>query len=133
MKMVKREYKIEDSKYYGAKLAKKGDIITIVDEAKLVEHEYEGTTTEKWTCMIDITRAGKQLGKSKEFAMNYTYCAKPMMESYGDDTAKWVGKTARVILMPTPKGDSNMIMLDIEEQVETFGKTLDTDDSNSPF
>jgi len=118
MRIQKKEYKPEDSKYYGAKIAKKGDIIKILDEAKLVEHEYEGVVNEKWTCNIEVTRNKQVLGKSKEFAMNYTYCAKPLMEAYTDDTSNWIGKTARVIIMPTPKGDSNMIMLDIEEQVE---------------
>ncbi len=129
MKILKKEFKPEDSKYYGAKIAKKGDIIKILDEAKLVEYEYEGVMSEKWTCMVEVTRNKQLLGKPKEFAMNYTYCAKPLMEAYTDDTSNWIGKIARVIIMPTPKGDSNMIMLDIEEQVED--KSFVTDET--PF
>ena len=125
MKIPVREFKPEDSKYYGAKIAKKGDLIKILDEAHLVKYDYEGNTSEKWTCMIEVTRNKQLLGKPKEFAMNFTYCAKPLMEAYTDDTSNWIGKTARVIKIPTPKGDSNMIMLDIEEQTDK--------DEDTPF
>ena len=115
MKIPKKEFRPEDSKFYSAsKNAKSGDVITIKTEATYKETTFkdkEGHPISKMSCMIEVK------GQEKEFSMNSS-CESSLMDAFGDDTSKWIGQKARVFVAPTPKGDSKMILLEPLIEVE---------------
>lgn len=115
MILQKKEYK--DSQWYGSKNAKSGDIIKIVSEAKWVEKEFDGEKFDKLSCEIEVN------GSKKIYDMNNS-ARVALEEAFGEDTAKWIGHKARVMLAPTPKGDSKMILLEA---------LFDLEDQNAPF
>ena len=92
---------------------KKGETITILDPGTEKESKYK---YEDGTPKIDYVFTVEYQGEQKKLTMN-TASRRSMREAFGKDTVAWVGKQAKVFVMPTPKGDKKMIVLDpITEQ-----------------
>ena len=105
MILKKKEFSPKDSKWYGGKNAKTGDIIKILTEAKWIEKEFDGDKYQKLSCDIEVN------GMRKTYDMNKS-AQTSLEEAFGDDTKEWIGHKARVMVAPTPKGDSKMILLE---------------------
>ena len=96
-------------KFYNAKVAKTGDVITFTSDARKVEKEFDGDL--KTLVEFDI----ELRGEPKVYTINKT-SFKAMEEAFGD-TKNWIGKQASVFVAPTPKGDNKMIMLDPQVEI----------------
>ena len=101
----KKNFDPAKSKWYNGQSAKTGDIITILTEAKWIEVEFDGKVSKKLNCKISVN------GSEKDFTMN-GYAKTALEEAFGEDTKNWIGQKARTMLMPTPKGDKKMIVLE---------------------
>lgn len=69
---------------------KTGDLLTFADEGEEVEKEFQGK--KKVQLQISVTLPS---GDDKKAGLNGT-SRNNMIEAYGADTARWVGKQARV-------------------------------------
>ena len=100
--------------YLKADEAKKGEVITILDSGKeqLSKFKYEDGNTK-----TDYLFKVEYMGEEKVLRMNAN-SRRAMVEAFGDDTENWIGKKAKLFIMPTPNGDKKMIVLDpiLEEQ-----------------
>ena len=89
--------------------AKKGSIITILNEGEYV-------TSEKYKYDDGTPKVSFELKvkyENKEHKMRVNKASRiALVEVWGDETAFWIGKQAKLMIMPTPKGDQKMIVLD---------------------
>lgn len=95
--------------YIKAKDAKKGAIIEILDEGKWETSEkfkYEDGTPQK-----QLIFTVRYEGEEKQFRMNKSSRI-AMIEAFGEESKTWIGKQAKIIIMPTPNGNDKMIVLD---------------------
>lgn len=67
-----------------------GDFVTFKNEGQIVEKEFQGKKTEKLEISVELPN-----GKIKTATLNAT-SHNNMIEKYGDDTADWMGKQARI-------------------------------------
>jgi hypothetical protein len=104
------------SQYLKADEVKKGAIITILDPGKEQESKF---TYDNGDPKMEYVFTVEYNGDQKQMRMNTT-SRRSMVEAFGDDTISWVGKQAKLFIMPTPKGDKNMIVLDpvVEKEEE---------------
>lgn len=89
--------------------AKKGSIITILNEGEYVTsdtYKYDDGT-------FKINLEFKVRYESREYKLRVNKASRTALEeAWGNETAFWIGKEARLFIMPTPKGDNKMIVLD---------------------
>jgi len=89
--------------------AKKGAIVTFLDEGEFVKSEKY--TYEDGSPKIDFIFNVKYEGENKKLRINKASKV-AMVEAFGDDSIEWVNKKAKIMVMPTPNGDNKMIVLD---------------------
>lgn len=106
--------------YLKAKDAERGAIIEILDEGHWEESKkftYEDGSPQQ-QCVFKIRYKGEEknmkLNKASRVAM---------IDAFGEESKGWIGKTAKLIIMPTPNGNDKMIVLD--PVVSKNGKTAD--------
>jgi hypothetical protein len=101
------------SMFLKADEVKKGETITILDPGVERESKFK---YENGDSKVDYVFTVEYQGEQKKLTMN-TASRRSMREAFSKDTLNWVGKQAKVFVMPTPKGDKKMIVLDpiIEE------------------
>ena len=102
---MKMEFK---SSYISAKEVEKGAVIEILDPGKEQESKF---TYENGDPKTDYIFRVMYKGEEKNLRMNTT-SRRAMCEAFGFETTDWVGKKAKIQLIPTPKGDNKMIALD---------------------
>ena len=56
----------------------------------------------------------KYNGEEKKLRMNAA-SRRAMIDVHGEETAEWVGKKAKIVVLPTPNGQNKMIMLEVSE------------------
>lgn len=88
---------------------KKGATVEILDEGRWENSKkftYEDGTPQK-QCIFSV----KYEGEEKQLKLNKASRV-AMIDAFGDETRNWVGKRAKLIIMPTPSGNDKMIVLD---------------------
>ena len=95
--------------------AKRGSIIEVLNEGEIEvsdKYTYEDGSPKK-SIVFEI----KYENETKKMRMNKSSKV-AMVEAFGDESQDWIGKKARIIVMPTRNGDNKMIVLDpvIEEE-----------------
>lgn len=99
----------------------KGKVLEIKSEGEFVDSDkftYQGTDTPVKNLIFDVTVDGVDY----QYRMNAS-SRRQMFEAFGDDTKDWIGKKAKIMVLPTPKGDTKMIILDPFK--EASGPALD--------
>ena len=95
--------------YLKAKTADKGETIEFKDAGKIVESDrytYEdGSPKKDYVFEVYYKKEIKLLRVNKASRT-------AMIEAFGDETNDWIGKKAKIMIMPTPNGDNKMIVLD---------------------
>lgn len=102
------------STYLRVSDVKDEDIIAILDPGRWVESKF---TYEDGTPKQNLEFAVNFQGKQLKYNMNKTSQIN-MSESFGNKTEDWVGKCAKIFVMPTPRGDTKMIVLKPTTQQE---------------
>ena len=93
----------------GTKSVEKGEVVEIMNEGEYREntkYTYEDGTPKK-DCIFKV----KYQGEEKEMRFNKSTQVN-LIEAFGDETKEWIGKKAKIMILPTPKGDNKMIVLD---------------------
>lgn len=76
-------------------LSDEGDtVVEFLDEGEFVDGEFEGKKTVQFVISVGIDNVG-----ARKWTMNKT-AQRAVASHYGSDTAKWVGKKARVYFLP---------------------------------
>ena len=87
----------------------KGKTIKFVNEGEIEtsdKYTYEdGTPIKHLVFEVDLGGEKKKLRVNKASKVS-------MIEAFGEETKDWIGKEARIIVMPTPNGDKKMIVLE---------------------
>lgn len=105
------------SMYLKADEVKKGEIITILDPGKEQESKF---TYEDGNPKTEYIFTVEYKTEQKTMRMN-TASRRAMVDAFGDETLNWVGKQARIFLMPRNDDPSkNYIVLDpvVEKEEE---------------
>jgi len=95
-------------KFLKADEVKKGATITIIDPGKEQESRFTYADGSPKTDYIFTVKYGEE---EKSLRMNMT-SLRAMSEAFGRETLDWVGKKAKLFVMPTPNGEHKMIVLD---------------------
>ena len=96
------------SKYLKADEVKKGETIKFLDAGVEQESKF---TYENGDVKMEYVFQVEYQGDQKTYRMNAT-SRHAMADAFGIDTKAWVGKVVKLFVMPTPKGDQKMIVLD---------------------
>jgi len=106
------------SSYLKADNVKEGDIITIIDPGKEQESKFTYPNGDPKT---DYNFTVRYKDEERNLRMNQT-SLKRMVKAFTSDTLKWVDQKAKILVLPTPNGDKEMIVLspmfDNEEEGE---------------
>lgn len=87
--------------------AQDGEIIVILDPGREVKTPFfKDDGSPKYNHNFAVNYKGKECVLS----MNWTSQQK-MKEVFGNDTEDWVGKCAKILVLPTPDGKHKMIIL----------------------
>ena len=95
------------TKYYSSKKAKDGDIIKFVDEGGWVESKFkkpDGTPKNSFQIMIEVN------GDQCIFNINKKN-SEVLIEAFGHDTEKWIGKEAKVTLKETEVAGEDVLAI----------------------
>lgn len=87
-----------ESPYLKANLnAKKGDIITLIDEGRQKEMKgFDGQMKKVWEFTVQLAN-----GETKIYTMN-TSTQKVLVNQFGNDTKNWIGKPLEVSIEKKP-------------------------------
>ena len=106
--------------YLKAKDAKRGAVIEVLDEGHWEESKkftYEDGSPQQ-QCVFRVRYEGEEkllkFNKASRVAM---------IDAFGEESKTWIGKKAKLIIMPTPNGSDKMIVLD--PIISAEGKTSD--------
>lgn len=101
--------------YLSTKTVEKGEIIEFLDEG--VRKPNEKYTYQDGSPKIDNIFKVKYKGEVKELRLNNVSNVN-IGDAFGYESKKWIGRKAKIMLLPTPKGDNKMIVLDpiLEEE-----------------
>ena len=100
------------SRYLKAANVKDGDTIKFMDAGSIVEKESQGKTRQA----LEMNVIYK--GDTKIYSPNMQSQGL-LAEKWGDETEEWVGKEAKLYVMPTPNGkDKTIIAKPAEKTVD---------------
>lgn len=92
-----------------AKNAENNTLIKMLDEGvwkDSTKYKYDDGTAQK-ECIFSV-----EYKKEKKCLRVNKASRVALMEAWGDESKSWIGKEAWIRIMPTPKGDYKMIVLD---------------------
>lgn len=89
------------SKYLKAEHVKDGDIINFIDAGIIVDKEFKKEGKSEIKPILEITVQVN--GETKTYSPNGTTVGL-FNKAWGQDTEGWVGKQARITLIPAPNG-----------------------------
>ena len=95
--------------YLKAKDAEKGTTIEILNAGEIetsTEYTYQdGSPKKSYVFSVSYKGEDKKLRLNKASRI-------AMIEAFGEETEDWIGKKAKLVIMPTPNGDNKMVILD---------------------
>ena len=95
--------------YVKADPALRGKVVKFLNEGEIElsdKYEYDdGTPVKSFVFDVEIGGERKRMRVNKASKV-------AMMEAFGDETKDWIGKEAKIIIMPTPNGENKMIVLE---------------------
>jgi hypothetical protein len=94
------------SKFLKPDGCKDGDVITFVDAGKILTREFGQGVEKEEKEVFEVTVSLN--GESKTYSPNAT-TRKILVKSWGTNTEKWVGKKARIAILPAPNGHDMII------------------------
>ena len=95
--------------YLKAEDAKKGEIVTFKDEGAWEEsskYKYDDGNPVK-SYVMTVTYEGQE----KKLKINKASRV-ALIDAFGNDTKKWIGRQASIFVMPTANGQNKTIILD---------------------
>ena len=96
-------------KFLKALDVKRGSMVTFLDEGAWEESTKFKNEDGSWQSQFII----KVKYDGEEKSLKLTKASRTaMMEAFGDESKDWVGKVARLIVVPTPNGDKKTILVD---------------------
>lgn len=94
------------SKYLKAEHVKDGDIINFMDAGIITDKEFTQDGEKKINPVLEMNVEIN--GEKKIYCPNKTTCGL-LSKSWGGDTEGWVGKQARITVIPGPNGKDMII------------------------
>ena len=101
--------KMNTGNYLRAKDARKGAIVKILDEGAWEKSEKfkneDGSPVNQFIVNVEYEGEKRKLKFTKGSRV-------ALIEAFGDESKNWIGKTARIMIVPTPNGNDKSILLD---------------------